>query len=187
MTISACASERRMASRTTSCGGRDLERPRARRVAQKEHLRSQPSCTLSQPRDAPRRLRSSRPPIGSVSIRSSGAASSICTSPEPRSAWATDTGSWPGITSTTPGMARYASAFRAAEHPATTTRAFGRSRCTRRMNRRASASAWLVTVHVFTTTTSASSRPRDVTAPRASSSWRIRSVSYWLALQPKVW
>jgi hypothetical protein len=33
----------------------------------------------------------------------------------------------------------------------------------------------------------ASSRAFVVLAPRASISWRMRSVSYWLALQPNVW
>ena len=55
------------------------------------------------------------------------------------------------------------------------------------MKRLASASAWFVTVQVFTTQTSASAHDRAAVAPRASASWSIRSVSYWLALQPNVW
>jgi hypothetical protein len=54
------------------------------------------------------------------------------------------------------------------------------------MKRRASASAWFVTVQVFTTHTDASPQWSAWTAPRASSSCRIRSPSYWFALQPKV-
>ena len=51
----------------------------------------------------------------------------------------------------------------------------------------AGAAGWarFVTVQVFTTTRSASATP-EVRAPRASNSWRMRSVSYWLALQPNV-
>jgi broad specificity polyphosphatase/5'/3'-nucleotidase SurE len=55
------------------------------------------------------------------------------------------------------------------------------------MKRRASASAWFVTVQVFTTMTSASARAVVVVAPLASASWRMRSLSYWFALQPNVW
>jgi hypothetical protein len=54
------------------------------------------------------------------------------------------------------------------------------------MKRRASASARLVTVQVLTTQMRASAGSELVRAPRASNSCRMRSVSYWLALQPKV-
>ncbi len=187
ITSSGWTSARARASATTSRGGRDREAPRASRVAQNEHFRSQPSWTLSQPRVAPLRRRSSAPPIGSLSIRSSDDLSSICTGTDLRRAPATATGSCPSTTAATSSIARYSGALRAAEHPATTMRASGFSRRSRLTKRLASASAWLVTVQVLTTHTSASARVPTVVVPCASPSWRIRSVSYWLALQPNVW
>ncbi len=94
------------ASATTASGGLERDAPRARRVAQKEHFRSQPSWTLSHPRVAPARRRSSSPPTGSVSMRSRGTRSSICTGAAVHSAPATATGSCPATTPVTSSIAR---------------------------------------------------------------------------------
>ena len=56
-----------------------------------------------------------------------------------------------------------------------------------RTKRRNLTSLSLVTVQELTTAISASAGSSTATPPLSSNAWRTRSVSYWLALHPKVW
>jgi len=49
------------------------------------------------------------------------------------------------------------------------------------------ASLSAVTVQEFTTATSAAAGSSTTTTPSSANAWRTSSVSYWFALQPKVW
>ena len=62
----------------------------------------------------------------------------------------------------------------------------GRSRAIRRTRARNLASPVWVTVHELMTAASALAGSSAVVAPASSRAWRTNSVSYWLALHPKV-
>ncbi len=75
----------------------------------------------------------------------------------------------------------------AAAQPITTVSSFAPRRASPRTKRRSLVSLSAVTVHEFTTATSAAAGSSTTTAPWSANAWRTSSVSYWFALQPKVW
>jgi hypothetical protein len=128
----------------------------------------------------PRALAAKRRSTGSMRGRAIPAARSTCA------------GSAPPTTARTDGSAARRPSSRAAAHPITTVSSAGPRRAvprraTCRTKRRSLASLSAVTVHEFTTATSAAAGSSTTTAPWSANACRTSSVSYWFALQPKVW
>ncbi len=172
-TISACRSASARASSISSEIDRERFAPRAMVVAQKVQCSSQPSWILRSPRD-----RDVVPPLRMAERGTGGE--------ESPAAATTRAGSAPPTTARTCGRAAIVPSSRAAAQPITTVSSL-LPRARRRTKRRSLTSASCVTVHEFTTATSAAAGSSTIVAPWSANACSTRAVSYWFALQPNVW